>query len=102
MIKISERPNVCILCEVKCPVCGNFKKPIDTRLIEVCYTGADGSLTGWAVITNCCQAILFKSYSFSGVLNLLAISNSHSSHIKIVRPPSVLIEVLEIKEPAPN
>lgn len=98
MLKISEYPDVHILCEVRCPVCGDFKKPINTRVIEACYTGVDGSLTGWAIITSCCQAVLVKSRSFNGVLSLLTNSDGDILHIKIVRTPSIPIEVIEIDE----
>lgn len=98
MLKISEYPDVHILCEVRCPVCGNFKKPINTKLIEACYTGADGSLTGWAIITSCCQAILVKSRSFNGVLSLLTNSDGDTLHIKIVKTLVIPIEVIKIDE----
>ncbi len=56
--------------EIKCPVCGELKKPEMLRILRNDLSGQDDSFTGYALVTKCCQAIVAKSRHFDYIRGL--------------------------------
>lgn len=61
--------------EVKCPVCGKLKKPNTLRRISNELYGQDDNLTGHALVTRCCGAVVFKDYWFDYIRRLFSTDN---------------------------
>ena len=57
-------PPLDFISKVQCPICRKLRKPKELLAFQNSYNGGDETLYGWAIVTNCCNAIVCKGGSF--------------------------------------